>query len=112
MDDDKEAKKTSSLILQGRLREAVRFNTERQGGGVMQPDDDAGKPAGKTVFEVLFEKHPEQRIPDEEGFIPCEKLPRLIDIDVTCSHIEQAAKKPSGSQEYQDLIPTNFKECC
>ena len=87
----------SSLILQGRLREAVRFITERQGGGVMQPDDDAGKPAGKTVFEVLFEKHPEQRIPDEEDFMPCEKLPHLIDIDVTCSHIEQAAEKLSGS---------------
>ena len=63
----------------------------------MQPDDDAGKPAGKTAFEVLIEKHPEQRISDEEDFMPCEKIPHLIDIDVTCSHIEQAAKKLSGS---------------
>ena len=63
----------------------------------MQSDDDAGKPAGKTVFEVLFEKHPEQRMSDEEDFMPCEKLPHLIDIDVTCCHIEQAANKLSGS---------------
>ena len=51
MDDDKEAKNFSSLILQGRLREAVQFITERQGGGVMQSDYDAAKPAGNHLLK-------------------------------------------------------------
>ena len=63
----------------------------------MQSGDDAGKPAGKRVFEVLIKKHLEQRIPDEEDCIPREKLSHLIDIAVSCSQIEQAAKKLSGS---------------
>ena len=97
MSEDQEAKIFSSLILQGRMREAVRFITERQGGGVMSPDEDAGKPAGKNVFEVLESKHPQQRVPNEEDFICCEDLPPFIDIEVTNSHVEQAAKKLSGS---------------
>jgi hypothetical protein len=97
MSEDQEAKVFSSLMLQGRLREAVRFVTDRQGGGVMSPDEDAVKPAGKNVLEVLESKHPQQRAPDNEDFISCEELPPLIDIEVTNSHVEEAAKKLSGS---------------
>ena len=63
----------------------------------MAPEDDAVKPFGKSVLEVLIDKHPEQRIPDEGDFISCDELPHFIDIDVTSAHIEQAARKLSGS---------------
>jgi hypothetical protein len=96
MNADQEAKIFSNLIMQGKLREAVRFITDRQGGGVMDPEQDAGKPAGKSVFEVLLSKHPEQRIPEENDFIECDELPPLINIELTGSHVEQAAKKLSG----------------
>ena len=97
MNEEREAKNFSDLILQGRLREAVRFITDRQGGGVMDPNDDAGKPTGKTVLQVLIDKHPEQRVPDEEDFMPCQALPALFDIDITNAHVEKAARKLSGS---------------
>ena len=51
------------LMLEGRVRSAVRLLTERNGGGVLDPSGEAqGKkgPLGKTVFEVLQEKHPDQ----------------------------------------------------
>ena len=48
MSEDQEANIFSGLILQGRLREAVRFITDRQGGGAMAPDDDAVKPLVKV----------------------------------------------------------------
>ena len=39
------------LLLNGKIREATRFITERQeSGGVMLPHEDAIKPAGKTVL--------------------------------------------------------------
>ena len=46
MSEDQEEKIFSALILQGRLWEAVRFITDRQGGGAMAPEDDAVKPFG------------------------------------------------------------------
>ena len=50
----------SRLIFSGKIREATRFITERQeSGGIMMPDEDAVKPAGKTVLEVLQMKHPD-----------------------------------------------------
>ena len=100
MTEDKEAKIFSNLVLQRRLREAVRFITDRQGGGVMGPDEPAdGDPNGRSVFEILLQKHPEQRVPLEEDFLECDvlRIPHLVDIEVTSSHVEQAAKKISGS---------------
>ena len=94
---EKEIKIFSDLILQGRLREAVRFITDRQGGGIMDPSDDAVKPLGKTVLEVLIEKHPEQRIPIAEDFMPCDSLPAMIQPTITNAHIEKSARKLSGS---------------
>jgi len=42
----------------GKIREATRFITQRmESGGVMMPNEDAIKPAGKTVLEVLKMKH-------------------------------------------------------
>ena len=63
----------------------------------MAPEDDAVKPFGKSVLEVLIDKHPEQRIPEEGDFISCDELPNFIDVDVTSAHVEQAARKLSGS---------------
>jgi hypothetical protein len=95
MSDEKVIHVFSGMILRGKIREAVRFITDRsETGGILHPDDDAGK--GKTVLEVLETKHPEQREPDNEAFIDCENLPILIDIDVTAEHILKTAGSLSG----------------
>ena len=47
-----------SLVLRGKLRLAVRWITERETGGVLQPGDRCEK-RGDWVLEVLCAKHPE-----------------------------------------------------
>ena len=51
-----------SLVLRGKLRTAVRWITEREMGGVLQPDEKCMK-TGYRVMEVLHTKHPEARTP-------------------------------------------------
>ena len=40
----------SALILQGRLQEAVRFTTDKQGVEAMASEDDVNKPFNSTVW--------------------------------------------------------------
>ena len=51
-----------SLVLRGKLRTAMRWITEWETGGVLQPGDRCTK-TGDRVMEVLRAKHPEARTP-------------------------------------------------
>ena len=51
-----------SLVLRRKLRTAVRWITERDTGGVLQPGDRYTK-LWDQVMEVLRTKHPEARTP-------------------------------------------------
>ena len=49
------------MVNSGKMRAAVRMATECKGGGPLQPQDIDVK-TGKTVLEVLRDKHPEMMI--------------------------------------------------
>jgi len=88
------------LMMEGRIRSAVRLLTDRLGGGVLDPSAEAqGKdgPLGKTVFDVFQEKHPPQRQADPSAFIQCDELPPLEKVDITSAHIEKVARRLFGS---------------
>ena len=42
---------------------------------------------GKTVFELLESKHPDQREANPEIFQEVHELPMLINVDITSSHV-------------------------
>ena len=70
-------------MLQGQVRSAVRFITDRvAGGGVLAPDSPSNVP-GMTVFNVLAQKHPEPAVVVPSTFMPCDTLPPLTDLDIT-----------------------------
>ena len=97
MTDEKEIQIFTRLLLSGKIREATRFITQRQeSGGVMLPDEDAVKPAGKTVLEALQMKHLEQIESHPDAFILCEDLPTTNDVIITETLILKIAHKILG----------------
>jgi hypothetical protein len=103
------------LMLQGKLREAVRWVTERDRGSVLDPNDfiESGS-TSKTVLQVLQEKHPAPQEPNEVIAlgIGSESIPLLVDVDITASHVERASRRihggagPGGcdSSQWQDFL--------
>ena len=104
----------TKLMLQGKVRDAVKWVTGRCSCGVLDPHeilDVAGRPM--TVLEVLQTKHPACTFPDLSQMVkfPTE-LPLLADIEITGSHIERAVRRlrggagPSGTDalKWQDFL--------
>ena len=88
------------LMLEGRIRSAVRLLTERGAGGTLDPETEAqGKncPLGKSVLDVLQEKHPTQSVADPGAFQECETLPLLTEVDITAARIEIVVRRLFGS---------------
>jgi hypothetical protein len=61
-DEDIIARKYNSMVLDGKLRTAVRFATDHGGGGVLLPQDLCTK-TGRPVMEVLHSQHPDNQDP-------------------------------------------------
>ncbi|KAF6201996.1 hypothetical protein GE061_004392 [Apolygus lucorum] len=94
-DEDHKIRIFTRLVLQGKLRDATRWITDRSGGGALRPEDVLGD--GTTVLDVMKSKHPAQFRPQEDTFIASDTLPLMVDIDVTSNHIEKVARKLRGS---------------
>ena len=56
-EDDSVARSFHKTVLLGKLRQAVRRATNREGGGCLLPNDQCTK-TGQLVAEFLMEKHP------------------------------------------------------
>ena len=71
------------LVLRGKLQTAVRWITERETGGILQPGDRCTK-TGDQVMEVLYVKHPEARTPTGAilDLYP-NRPPKLSPVDIT-----------------------------
>ena len=93
---EQRAKVYARLVLQGKLRAAVCWITEREKGGILLPDEKDEK-TGDTVLEVLQSKHPDARPPDAENFKAYETCPDLLDLDITEEVCCKVARRLRGS---------------
>ena len=85
-----------SLMLRGKLRTVVRWITERETGGVLQPGYRCTK-TGNRVMEVLRTKHPEARTPTAaslDSYLSCP--PSLTMVDITEDTVTAVAGRLSG----------------
>ena len=72
-----------SLVLRGKLRTAVRWITERETSGVLQPGDQCTK-TGDQVMEVLRSKHLEAQTPGAANLDSYPgHPPELTPVDIT-----------------------------
>ena len=85
--DDHLVKVFTKLMLQGNVRAAVCWITERAGGGVLKSSDSTTV----SVVDALRLKHPEPQIPPESIFPCCDGLPYLKDSEITAAHVQTVA---------------------
>ena len=90
------AKVYSSKLLRGHLQSAVNYITDREGGGILYPDD-LDEKSGHQVSRVLKDKHPPMRNPGPTAMPEYDSIPELPDLDITAETIEIVAGKLSGS---------------
>ena len=77
----------SRLMLQGKVKAAVRWATERTRGELLMPTDVVDNTSGTTVLDVLRQKHPSARPPKASSLVPCDVLPLFEDVKITGSHL-------------------------
>ena len=69
------------MLLQGKVRQAVRFVTERDEGGILDRKDLDLK-TGKPVSEVLKSKHTDVIIPESIDLTEFDEIPELVNLDI------------------------------
>ena len=84
------------LVLRGKLRNAVRWITEREKGGVLQPEGHCTK-TGDRVLEVLHAKHPDAR-PLSAACLDAYPgtPPAMVPVDITGNVVLAVAGRLSG----------------
>jgi hypothetical protein len=93
---EQRAKIFHGKMLQGNVRGAVRYLTDREQGGILLPDDIDEK-TGDSVKEVLESKHPHARMPDVTSLPTYINTPDFVELDVTEEAVKKVARRLSGS---------------
>jgi hypothetical protein len=90
------------LMLQGRVKAAVRWLCEKSSSHVLKPSDmvevktNEGNLTNVSVLEVLRNKHPDPQVPSSKFFLQQDTLPAFSDLDVTGAHIHFIASRIQG----------------
>ncbi len=109
------AHKYNLMVLDSKLRAAVRFATNHGGGGVLLPQDLCTK-TGRPVMEVLRSQHPDTRIPNLEdphciAFEHYDEVPVEIPTDCTSEDLKTLALRMSGSAGPSSFNAVMLRNC-
>ena len=96
-EDKAVARRFHKTVLSGKLWQAFRRATDREGGGCLLLDDQCTK-TGQPVAEVLREKHPDTSVPPVENptcaaFEEYEDIPETAPLDFTEDDVMWSASK-------------------
>ena len=90
----------SNLVLKGKLREAIRFVSEREKGGVFQPEkiaEDCTGTINKNVTLVLEEKNPSKTFPSCAMLKTYEEMTIFFPVIITEESVESKAQNFRGN---------------
>jgi hypothetical protein len=109
------ARKYNHVVLNGKLRAAVRFTMACDGGGVLLPQDACTK-TGRPVMEVLQLQHPNTRIlnlgdPDCIAFEQYNEVPTALPTDCTSEDLEALALRMSRSAGPSSFDTVMMRNC-
>ena len=94
-----QVKTFTRMVLQGKIRQAVRFVTERGQGGALAAEDMVQNKDGteSSVDEILISKHPDAIIPEVGVLEEYTETPEFVTLDVTDETVTKVAANLSGS---------------
>ena len=100
-EDDAVARSFYETVLSGKLRQAVRRVTDREGGGCLLLGEKCTK-TGRPFADVLREKHLDMRVPPAENpacaaFEEYGEVPKTVPLDFTEDDLTWVASKLSGA---------------
>jgi hypothetical protein len=72
------------------LRGAVRYLTDREKGGILQPTN-INEKTGDLVGTVLKSKHPDARIPKPKSLPIYTQTPNFVEVDITAEAVQKVA---------------------
>ena len=87
------------LMLQGKIRAAVRWLTERSKGSVLNPNDKVivSVECTNESVSVVEAKHPNSHPPHSSTLLISDNLPHFEDVEVTGTHIGLIARRIQSS---------------
>ncbi len=116
-DEESIARQYNTQVLSGRTRQAVRQATGKAGGGVLQPTETCTK-TGKSVMEVLREKHPKMLDPqltadgDDAVFQPYPNQPEPVPLQITAELVEDVVKQMEGAAVPSGVDAVTLRNWC
>uniref|UniRef100_A0A1X7SEZ1 Uncharacterized protein n=1 Tax=Amphimedon queenslandica TaxID=400682 RepID=A0A1X7SEZ1_AMPQE len=101
-DKDYIEKVVTRLMLQGKVRAAMSWLTDRSKGSILFPSNKItmsvnGARCETTVIDALKSKHPSLHSPHSSTLMTASPLPLLEDIEITGSHVGLVARHIEGS---------------
>ena len=96
MPEESISKTFTSLVLNGKMRTAVRFVTLRGAGGVLLPNSTDAK-SGRPFINVLRKKHPALIVSDVKVLDHYNVVPECVLLDITEDTVENISGKMTGA---------------
>ena len=110
--DDKAAKVFARLMLEGKVRAALRYLSDHEMNGVLPLDDTLD--SGESVLEELHAKHPRAQHLDNALLLQCpiEEVNAIIFYELDASAIRNAALHTHGAAGVSNLDATGWRRLC
>lgn len=104
----------SRLMIQGKVKAAMKYLSDNANGGILGLDDVVEGSHGRTARELLRDKHPMQKFPSYSALLqgPVNDVPSVIFDQIDGCAIKQAALRTQGSGGPSGMDSNAWRRLC